>query len=330
MVSLSNRILLVACLMVATAACVLCAILLARPSNSGSIPEGLRHVPFPLHAPSSSSGRSSPVLAATAPIPPKGSQERATQLRHMLAPWEVPGLALQHYGRVYDGGYVVACLDTVTPHVYDALLGYGVNDDVSFEAEFALSVKRDLPVHLFDHTITRCPQPPAKHTAARSMLHWHKQGIAATRSASGDLDTLPAQISMLGLQGASNIMLKMDVEGAEWDSLSATPDAVLRQVAQIVIEFHDTWNKPLQDDQAFSLLRRLTQMFIVVHAHGNNSRLWYDREVPWALELTLVRRDLIPENLLQAARVRETALPQPGLDATNIRRRRDPLLRYWL
>ena len=33
-------------------------------------------------------------------------------------------------------------------------------------------------------------------------------------------------------------MLKIDVEGAEWDSLLSAPDETLKQIDQMAVEFH--------------------------------------------------------------------------------------------
>ena len=57
----------------------------------------------------------------------------------------------------------------------------------------------------------------------------------------------------------------LDVGGAEWDSLMATPDEVLDTFLQIPMELHGT------DDAKFvELVRRLKQKFYLVNLHYNN------------------------------------------------------------
>lgn len=46
---------------------------------------------------------------------------------------------------------------------------------------------------------------------------------------------------------------KMDIEGAEYDALDATPDSVLRRIRNLIIEFHDPARTPAQ----LSRLRQL-------------------------------------------------------------------------
>ena len=60
-------------------------------------------------------------------------------------------------------------------------------------------------------------------------------------------------------------MLKMDIEGAEWDSLLATSDELLQGVNQISIEFHRT-----EDRKYIDLVRKLKKTFYVVDIHFNN------------------------------------------------------------
>ena len=70
---------------------------------------------------------------------------------------------------------------------------------------------------------------------------------------------------------AKRIVLKIDVEGAEWDSLLVRPDEVLEQIDQLAVEFH--W----VEDEQFRWVRirpsrvRLKQFFEVAHIHFNNA-----------------------------------------------------------
>jgi hypothetical protein len=62
------------------------------------------------------------------------------------------------------------------------------------------------------------------------------------------------------------LIVKIDVEGAEWDSLLATPDVVLDQIDQMPMELHGV------DEQRFlDLIRRLKQKFYLVNLHFHNN-----------------------------------------------------------
>jgi hypothetical protein len=77
-------------------------------------------------------------------------------------------------------------------------------------------------------------------------------------------DTLQNHISKNGHTG-KRLIVKIDVEGAEWDSLLATPDAVLDQIDQMLMELHGV-NEP----RFLASVRRLKEKFYLVNLHFNN------------------------------------------------------------
>ena len=80
-------------------------------------------------------------------------------------------------------------------------------------------------------------------------------------------DTVTAQIARNGDAGKP-LVFKMDVEGAEWESLLATPDDVLQTFVQIPMELH----LRLADESRFvELVRRLKAHFYLVNLHYNNN-----------------------------------------------------------
>lgn len=96
-----------------------------------------------------------------------------------------------------------------------------------------------------------------------------------------------------------DLLLQMDIEGAEYRNLLKTPDAILRRFRIVVIELHGlgVCNRPYDFNKELGpLLVRLNKHFVCVHAHPNNccgefqlagSKL----NIPNVLELTLLRRD---------------------------------------
>jgi hypothetical protein len=57
----------------------------------------------------------------------------------------------------------------------------------------------------------------------------------------------------------------MDIEGAEWESLLATPDELLARIDQLPMELHGV-NK----QRFIELVRKLKQTFYLVSVHFNN------------------------------------------------------------
>ena len=88
------------------------------------------------------------------------------------------------------------------------------------------------------------------------------------------------------------MVLKMDVEGAEWDVLDLLSEDILRKFDQIVMELHGL----LDVRNAKKILRgleKLSRSHEVIHIHGNNlSRRQFTGNLitPNCIEITYVLR----------------------------------------
>lgn len=210
---------------------------------------------------------------------------RATQLAKAflrpLRPYDLVGASRIRLGRNFDGGYVM--LDRFEG--VQAAYSLGINDDVSWDFDMAI---RGVDVYQYDHTIDHLP---FEHPS----FHWKKLGISHIPTDS--LKTLEALVEENGHASASNMILKCDIEGAEWLSLCFTPNSVLSKFSQIVIEIHDLQN--LADEHFAHTARQvalnLTASHRVVNVHGNNHSHFAvvgGIPIPQTLELTLARKDL--------------------------------------
>jgi hypothetical protein len=201
----------------------------------------------------------------------------------LLTPRDMVGVGKRRIGGNDDGGYVLA--DMLTPA--QPILSLGVGPDVSFDLELA---KLDHKIVMFDHTVDALPSQHQNFT-------WHRLGVAPTASADCTLRSLAELADLLPITGAAPI-LKMDVEGAEWDVLANVQPATLRRFTQITLELHFLLR--LEDD-AFRMtvdaaMRNLVAEFVLVHVHGNNCGAIGHVggfACPDTLEITLVRRDLV-------------------------------------
>ena len=61
------------------------------------------------------------------------------------------------------------------------------------------------------------------------------------------------------------VIIKMDIEGAEWESLLAAPDELLASIPQIAMEMHG-----FDDPKILEALRKLKRNFYLVNLHFNN------------------------------------------------------------
>ena len=201
---------------------------------------------------------------------------RARKAASLLRPFTAPNLELFRVGGDHDGGYVMADEWDVK-----GAISIGVGPDVSWDLDIA---KRGIPVHMFDPTIKRTPAKVPGGT-------FHRIGIGAVKQpAQASFRPLADLVTIAGFTVSDQLLLKIDVEGAEWDSL---PETNLRQFPQILLELHGL--KDLHhSDHINTVLEHLHATHRPVHIHANN----YDTLVnfgnywlPNALEVTFVRTD---------------------------------------
>ena len=109
-----------------------------------------------------------------------------------------------------------------------------------------------------------------------------------------DLITLSDMLCENGHSNMQGLLLKMDVEGYEWEVLENIDPIVLEQFDQILIELHDLLDMD-NSKRIINCLKKLTDNHVVVHIHANNNgRCHYCKDLitPNYLEATLLKRSL--------------------------------------
>ena len=184
---------------------------------------------------------------------------------------------LMRLGSDMDGGYLVPDdLDDVV-----ACFSPGVSVWAPFEADL---IARGIPCFMADASVDSAPIEGVHFT--QKFL-----GVINDRTTIR-LDDWVTECAPI----AGDLILQMDIEGAEWPVLLNVSDDALRRFRIIVIELHDL--ERIMDKHALAIIKavfaRLCQDFYVVHNHPNN----YGRsvrkgslEIPRVLEMTLLRKD---------------------------------------
>jgi len=218
--------------------------------------------------------------------PPEVVRQRQA-LFDMLRPVAITNCQLERFGEKHDGGYLMC----------GNLLGgvqsgysYGINGYDKWGCD--ISTKFDLTVHQYDCFNTT--QPACRN--GNTVFHAECVGNTTATVEGRPFDTVRNQFARNG-DSFKRIVLKIDVEGAEWDSLLSAPDETLEQIDQLVVEFH--WMEDeafhwVQDDKYLRVVRRLKEFFEVGHIHFNNSSCIGDL-VPfptWAYEVLFVSKRL--------------------------------------
>lgn len=172
-----------------------------------------------------------------------------------------------------DGAYVM--LDSLEGNIAYSI---GIGDNVNWDIDMA---SRGYEIFQYDHTINNLP-------CQNAHFHWKKVGVTGGRESENmkHLSTLIRQNKHENIKG---MILKMDIEGDEWQVLKTIKTDILRQFDQIVLEIHDlTLRMDLPVEEA---LNKLTENHQLVHIHANNAaKVDYcgDLFMPDIIELTLV------------------------------------------
>jgi hypothetical protein len=208
----------------------------------------------------------SPSASATVPAPatvPSPAEAKAAEaalrerLYAALQPVRLTNCTLQRIGEPRDGGYLM-CANLLQA---ESAYSYGISGYDGWGCRISTQLK--VPVHqydCFDQRRTQCEGGD---------MRFHPECIAgapSTDAAGRPFDSLTNQLARNG-DSARRLVMKMDVEGAEWDSLLQTPASVLERIDQLAIEMHG--NNPDTSKQLL-VVSKLKDQFHVAHLHFNN------------------------------------------------------------
>jgi len=186
-----------------------------------------------------------------------------TRLYEMLQPVALANCDLERFGEPNDGGYLMCgnLLGAVR-----AGYSYGISGYDGWGCQISRTF--DVPVHQYDCFDTTEP------SCAMGQTLFHAECVGDTGGTFDGrvFDTIESQLARNGDRTGS-VVMKMDIEGAEWDSLLAVPDDILARIDQLAIEFHwledDTFTW-IDDERYLQLVDRLKTHFEVAHLHFNN------------------------------------------------------------
>ena len=171
-----------------------------------------------------------------------------------LRPVTLANCSFKRFGSANDGGYVMCwnLIEAETGYSY----GIGGNDDWGCE----VSKTYGIPMHQYD-----CFAPPALSCAGGRFVPHDECVGPRTETVDGHLfDTITNQIDRNRDRG-KRAVVKIDIEGAEWAALEATPDEVLERIDQLPMEFHG-----VDDAGMLAVVQKLKRTFHLVHVHFNN------------------------------------------------------------
>jgi hypothetical protein len=238
---------------------------------------------------------------------------------------------LVRVGRDYDGGYVM-WPDPIARS--EAILSLGVNVDWSFE-EGVLGYNPEIRVTCVDGTtgMNRAMVKAAQKTMdmvghfvtlqidkglrdakyLKMPLEFHRffsqhelLRLMVAKDSGADSITLPMLLDRV-TDGRCDcwVLLKIDIEGVEFDVLPASIEK-FHQISTLIVEFHRV---DLHWERFVSCMTELMRIFHIAHIHGNNFDGYVPgTQVPATLEMTFVNKRLVAGQ--PCVSVREYPLPE--------------------
>jgi hypothetical protein len=225
--------------------------------------------------------------------------KRCAAIISLLSPMDIKDMTYIRLGKNNDGGYVMA--DYFQMMKFDAAYSFGIDNDVSWDEDIA---SRGIDVFMYDHTIKSLPKKNPR-------FHYFKLGVTGFNT--GDrLRTFKDLISQNQHTHCKNMILKMDIEGCEWDVFKETDSHVINQFSQIVVEFHGL--RPDNDIAKLDVLKKINETHQSVHIHANSSiPQWVgDLVLPESIEVTYVRKSDFPGRFTANTRQFPTEIDQPN------------------
>ena len=239
-------------------------------------------------------------------------EKKYLKLSQLLTPYEI-GLDKQRIGDKHDGGYVI--FPELISKI-DRCYTYGVGNDYSFETELVKLYPYKI-CHMYDHTVSY-PETVSHN------IFFKKEGLMLLPMDDGN--TFENHLIQNNDQN-KKILLKIDIEGAEWSIFLNIDDKLFDNVVVMVVEFH--WlcrhnQLPLYE----SVFEKINKYFTLCHIHANNCgyvvNLENNKLFPGVVEATYVNNKYIDDK-----KIRDTPYPS-HLDSPNDQHKPDIILNYWL
>lgn len=199
-------------------------------------------------------------------------------------------------GGCSDGAYVLP----------DALQGIsasispGVSEEIDFDLELG---SMGIYSYMYDASVSH----PARLTERQ---HFKPKFIDSYTS--NITETLDNIVDHVSGRHPGDLLLQMDIEGAEYRCLDATTTATLGQFRIIVLEFHDLEvyisNYLYRRYWIHPVLKKLRMSHDVLHVHANNYgciKYVHGIPIPSLLEITYLRRDFWPADSLDTMDCRQ-------------------------
>ena len=200
-----------------------------------------------------------------------------SSIYQLLKPKEVLGKNKVRIGAEGDGGYVLLNDFENIKFAYS----FGISSEISFDKALA---DKNIDIFMYDHTIEKLPFFNMK-------FHWKKIGLVEKKEKLVNMKTLDELIKENAHENEKNMILKIDIEGSEWNILYELNYEILIKFKYIIIEFHFLVGFKSLFEKVFKKLSETHQIF---HLHCNNCASVVNidgNNICFALEVSLIIKE---------------------------------------
>lgn len=193
----------------------------------------------------------------------------------------------ERFGSWFDGGYET-CVDDLSKGSISAAFSMGVSDDDSWGVQ--VNKKFDVPVYQFDCTVSQAPPCPGCHFFQKCVVSDEEKNLGLLYPNGWSLEDVLRETNTSKVADRS-LILKMDIEGSEWNILDRINVDLLRKFRVISIELHGLGNQSGHWSKLRSMRKLQDAGFLVAKMHENNyaaSNTFLEYSFPEVVELNLV------------------------------------------
>ena len=197
-------------------------------------------------------------------------------------------------GNSYDGGYVIPNLK------FNSLFSFSFSSDSTFDSDFInkFNIKH---ANIYNPTINQLTfSPPHKNVKFKKLGLFANNGFRLINNIDCVVQKLDDIISEVNFD-LNTSLLKIDIEGDEFESILNCSNETLSKFSCIIVEFH--WIT--QDDEIqkrIQCLKKINNLFHIIHLHINNHSPLQLKDdfyhVPDVIEVTYIRKDILLDSKL--------------------------------
>jgi len=178
---------------------------------------------------------------------------------HLISPKKVTGKNRVLLGTKRDGCYVL--LDDFEN--IKIAYSFGISRNIQFDKSLA---DKGIDVYMYDHTINSLPFQNTK-------FHWNKVGICGKNKNITNMKSIEQLLKENGHSHENNMILKMDIERWEWESINTLNEDILKQFKYIAIEYHfDDESKVNNKIIYYNVLKKISKTHQSFYARCNGDR----------------------------------------------------------